>query len=317
MRGRAHSSKNGDAVVTAVAVDGGSERVVPGLGVTREDGGLWFPDADPEGSYFAQATEDGSSVIRPFDSDEVMYRAPEGWSIRAVSDDATQAVIKEGPGFGDGRVRLVSTSDDTGLDLDAESVGVPWFSPDGSLVALGNEQEVGIAFYDTATGIRLLDFGSTPYGGLAAAFTRDGSKFVVGGFAGQVFVFDVESLLSDAPIEDALEVEIAAHDTLILGVVVSPDGSNVATWGRDEPLKVWDIELGEPAGQFGPGGLDGVHIGDFHPSDPYLMVTSPPNVVRIHTLDIDELVAIAESRLSREMTDSECQQYFREPCPTS
>lgn len=46
------------------------------------------------------------------------------------------------------------------------------------------------------------------------------------------------------------------------------------------------------------------------------MVTTPPNIVRIHTLDLDELMAIAESRLSREMTDGECQQYFRGPCPT-
>jgi hypothetical protein len=39
------------------------------------------------------------------------------------------------------------------------------------------------------------------------------------------------------------------------------------------------------------------------------VVSSPPHQVRVHTLDI------AESRLSREMTEEECQQYFREPCP--
>ena len=42
---------------------------------------------------------------------------------------------------------------------------------------------------------------------------------------------------------------------------------------------------------------------------------TPPDQVRIHTLDIDELIEIAESKLSRDMTEPECQQYFREPMP--
>jgi hypothetical protein len=37
--------------------------------------------------------------------------------------------------------------------------------------------------------------------------------------------------------------------------------------------------------------------------------------VRIYTLDIDELIVIARDGLSRDMTEEECQQYFREPCP--
>jgi WD40 repeat protein len=184
-------------------------------------------------------------------------------------------------------------------------------------VGLGNEGEVGIAFYDTETGERLLDFGGTPYGGLAAAFSRDGRKFVVGSFTGQVFVFDVEALLSDAPVDQALDFEIAAHDTLVLGVVTSPNGDAVATFGWDEPLRLWDLETGAPRGEFGSGTPDRPPLGDFHPTLPYLMVASPPNIVRIHTLDVDELIAIAESRFSRDMTDAECQQYFREPCPVS
>jgi hypothetical protein len=46
-------------------------------------------------------------------------------------------------------------------------------------------------------------------------------------------------------------------------------------------------------------------------------VTSPPNEVRIYTLDIDELIAIAEAGLSRDMTEEECQQYFRRACEDS
>ena len=50
---------------------------------------------------------------------------------------------------------------------------------------------------------------------------------------------------------------------------------------------------------------------------PHLLVKTPQNEVRIYTLDIDELISIAMSRLSRDMTEEECQQYFRKPCPGS
>lgn len=80
---------------------------------------------------------------------------------------------------------------------------------------------------------------------------------------------------------------------------------------------MWDLETGQLLGQFGGTIDDGTYRGgDFHPSLPQLIVTSPDEI-RIYTLDIHELVAIAESRLSREMTEGECQHYLREPCPAS
>jgi hypothetical protein len=68
-------------------------------------------------------------------------------------------------------------------------------------------------------------------------------------------------------------------------------------------------------GEFG-GRIDAAspHDGGFHPTRPWLLVTTPPNQVRIHTLDIDELIRIARDGLSRDMTEDECQQYFRRSC---
>jgi WD40 repeat protein len=96
---------------------------------------------------------------------------------------------------------------------------------------------------------------------------------------------------------------------------MSPDGSMAATWGWTEPFKVWDLDTGQLLGQFGGVIDDGFfHGGDFHPMLPQLIVTSPPNEVRIYTLDTDELIDIATAGLSRDMTDEECQQYFRQAC---
>ena len=89
----------------------------------------------------------------------------------------------------------------------------------------------------------------------------------------------------------------------------------VLTSAWSEPLKLWDLKTGESLGQFG-GVLEGraAHGGDFHPTLPRIVVTTPPGQVRIHTLDDDELIEIARSRITRELSEGECQQYLRRSC---
>jgi len=105
------------------------------------------------------------------------------------------------------------------------------------------------------------------------------------------------------------------HGTLIVRVPLSPEGNQAVTSATDEPLRLRDLTTEVLLGTFGVGGLNGFHLGDFHPTEPWLLVTAPPNIVRTDTLDIDELIEIAESKLSRPMTYDECRQYFRGPCP--
>ena len=36
--------------------------------------------------------------------------------------------------------------------------------------------------------------------------------------------------------------------------------------------------------------------------------------VSVHTVDLDEVIGIAQDRLTRTMTEEECQRYLRHPC---
>ena len=67
---------------------------------------------------------------------------------------------------------------------------------------------------------------------MLAPFTPDGTKAVIGGYHGDLIVFDVEMLLSGADVEDALDLEIQAHQTLILR------GGGVTRWheGRHQRM---------------------------------------------------------------------------------
>ncbi|MDH3499659.1 MAG: hypothetical protein OEM97_06025, partial [Acidimicrobiia bacterium] len=76
------------------------------------------------------------------------------------------------------------------------------------------------------------------------------------------------------------------------------------------PAKLWDLETGRPLGEFGTTERTAIA---FHPTEPWLY-TAEGDTVTIHTLDIDELIEIANSRLTRDMTDDECQRYLRRGC---
>jgi hypothetical protein len=81
---------------------------------------------------------------------------------------------------------------------------------------------------------------------------------------------------------------------------------------------VWDLRTGTLVGEFGvgeSGTADGDWIGaTFHPTEPRLYAEVDADVIGIFTLDVDELMEIARSRLSRDLTEEECQLYLRRSC---
>ena len=318
-RDRVVVADNEDSYVTADALDDAKAVFVQGGPTPLTP---WFPVVSANGAFVASAAPDGQWVVRSSETGEVSYRAPEGWTIRGVSDDGRKVVIKEvtpdeflsslGP------TRLVHTLDDSAVALDTPGPLWAYFSPDGEMVVLTpNDGDLGMGLYNAVSGDLIEATGiDTSYDGLNAAFAPDGSTLVVGGWTGTVYVYDVAALLSGASFEDAVVRSIPAHDSLVRSVSISPDGSKAATSARNDRLKVWDLETGRELGQFG-GNLIGrlSNIGAFHPTLPHLLVTTPLSEVRIHTLDIDELVAIGRDGLSRPMTEEECKQHLHGSCP--
>jgi hypothetical protein len=47
----------------------------------------------------------------------------------------------------------------------------------------------------------------------------------------------------------------------------------------------------------------------FHPSGDRLYTAGRDGTVRVHALEVDDLIALAESRLTRGFSDVECRQY--------
>jgi WD40 repeat protein len=89
----------------------------------------------------------------------------------------------------------------------------------------------------------------------------------------------------------------------------------LATSSVDNFTKVWDVATGKElltlTGHF--AGTTGIA---FSPDGRHLAVGGGDGTVRIYVLPIEELIALARERLTRSLTEAECQQYLHlETCP--
>jgi WD40 repeat protein len=97
----------------------------------------------------------------------------------------------------------------------------------------------------------------------------------------------------------------------------------LATASEDGTAKVWDIstvlETGATTGQellTLSGHTRGLLDVAFSPDGKYLATSSQDGTVRLYVLLIDELIALAKSRVTRSLTAEECQQFLHlERCP--
>ena len=80
---------------------------------------------------------------------------------------------------------------------------------------------------------------------------------------------------------------------------------------------MWDAATGRELLTL-PGSGGGVKSVAFSPSDDgaYLAVASADGVVRLFLLRIDDLLALAHSRITRSLTTAECRKYLHlDECP--
>ena len=106
------------------------------------------------------------------------------------------------------------------------------------------------------------------------------------------------------------KVATIAAPSEIGDIVYSPDGSSLATGHADGTVRLWDPDTGVEqlvlrghTGRvghvvFGPDGSTLASVGD------------NDGISRVWALDLDDLIAIAESRLTRTLNDAECRQYL-------
>lgn len=269
------------------------------------------------GAYLITAADDYTSSLRIATTGAIVYSAPDGWVVRAVSDDGSMVVIAQNlivlhPT--DLPPMIVDTrSGDTLVTLpDVATVRWAEFSTDGSVLILRSYGDPDV-IVDVPTGqelFRLQDVGwseLSPDGSLLAIVDWDGTLrlLVVDELSGAI---EPES----EELEAATLWTVKAHGGFVPIIGFDSDSSRIVTATFEEPVRVWDVETGERVGEFPMNFTAGSPRAEFHPTQNHLLVQGENGVVYVYSLDQGDLVATATERLSRKLTFEECRAFLED-----
>jgi WD40 repeat protein len=189
-------------------------------------------------------------------------------------------------------------------DAWADAVGL---SPDGRRLAtefFGDPEEDTLEMWDIASGERIWSASASSNFWGTARFSPDGRSLLSAGMEPpEVWVADSGAL--------AFETD---GDEPARRATWSPDGSVIAAGVDDGSIHLWSASTGEQLLTLRGHSNDVMEV-EVAGDGPILVSIDAGGRVLVWTLDIDELLEIAESRLTRDFTDDECRTYLHGPCP--
>ena len=95
----------------------------------------------------------------------------------------------------------------------------------------------------------------------------------------------------------------------------SPDGKYVVSGSTDCTARVWEAATGQEVARLTHD--DRVTSVAFSPDAKQLAVASNDGFVRVYVLPLEDILAIAKSRVTRALTTDECRKYLHvEQCPS-
>ena len=109
--------------------------------------------------------------------------------------------------------------------------------------------------------------------------------------------------------------DLAGHTGTVPDIAFSADGTRIATVSTDTTAKVWDAATGIQLLTL-KGHTQEVYALAFSPDGTRLTTVSYDGTIRVWALRLEDLVQIARSRLTRELTADECLMYLHvNTCP--
>ncbi|MBI5651807.1 MAG: PD40 domain-containing protein [Chloroflexi bacterium] len=183
------------------------------------------------------------------------------------------------------------------------------FSPDGKRLASSGD-DAAIKVWDLATGREILTMLGHKERIYSVASSPDGARLASAGSDGIVKVWDVATgreLLA-----------LVGHSGIVFSAAYSPDGMRLVSSSSDTTVKVWDVSptrnrSQEPLTFYGNSAS--VYRAVFSP-DGKRLATAATDGARVYALPIQDIIAIAKSRLTRTWTPDECQKFLHtDQCP--
>jgi WD40 repeat protein/transcriptional regulator with XRE-family HTH domain len=263
----------------------------------------------PSGTRIATGSADGTAKI---------WDATTGKELLTLSGHTGEV---NGVAFSPDGTRVVAASDDGSAIIWDMASGKPLltltghtgdvipvvFSADGKRIVTGGADSTVIV-WDASNGARL--FTLTGHGDVImnTAFNSDGTRILTASLDRTARIWDASTG------KELLTLE--GPDSTIVFAAFSPDGKRVATAGSDGTAKIWHIATGNILLSLPIEGGRAMAVA-FSPDGKYLAVGASAGI-QIFVLPVEDLVALAKSRLTRRLTMEECQQYLHvNTCPAT
>jgi WD40 repeat protein len=142
------------------------------------------------------------------------------------------------------------------------------------------------------------------------AFSPDGSRLAIGKEDGSIIVWDITGT------EGQMLLELIGHAGSTIAVDFSPDGSRLASASADGSVRIWDMTRNGQELLTLSSHTDVVVGVAFSPDGEQVASASFDGTVQVYLLDVDELIALSTSRLTRWWRPEECLRYLHtEECP--
>jgi WD40 repeat protein len=138
--------------------------------------------------------------------------------------------------------------------------------------------------------------------------SSDGRLLATGSDDSTIVVWDIAA---EAPV-----FRLTGHSQGVTSLAFSPDDNLLASGSWDGLVKLWNMESGEEKlALYGQGGE--VRDVAFSPDGRYLIAGGYGSSIHVYLTRLEDLVALAETRVTRTLTPEECQKYLRvEACPS-
>jgi WD40 repeat protein len=188
-----------------------------------------------------------------------------------------------------------STDDGSLLRLHTQDLAMTRvaLSPDGTTLAVS--QRDGVVLRDLETFAELGQLKMIEPRRLA--FSPDGARLAAVSSDSETTLFDVSSGSILHRLRPAFDVDF------------NEDGTKLLTADADRVVRLWDIESGRELHAV-PDVTGFARLID----DDRHFITTEDGHILIMALEVDELFEIASDRLSRAMTEAECEKYLGQPC---
>jgi WD40 repeat protein len=263
----------------------------------------------PDGKRFATGSLDGTSIVwDAVNSEKLHTLVAHQFGVRDIAFSPDGRLIATG-GF-DGTAKLWEAASGKMLDELTAHEGLVVsvaFNPDGLRLATAGTDGT-LILWEVNTGAQLFRIlahdGAIP----DITFSPDGKTLATGGKDSTVKVWDV--------ITGKLLITLIGHNAEVQAVSFSPDGKLLATGSGDNTANIWDLQSGKVVLTL-PGSSGGVAGVAFSPLNNGSQIAVASNgVTRLFLLNTEQLLTLAEARVTRSLTTQECQKYLHlEQCP--